>query len=302
MRGAKIVGRLEEIWQRGSESLQKLDEKTDGWLGTVGSGLKETLKPTTAISAAAISYFTLFSIFPLILLSITIASYNLNNMMGWQVIIRVFEFVAPALDQLLGRNIANIIRMRGPVTGVALAGLIWAGSTIFYTLNQTLNDIWGIKRVRPVWKRRGLAILLVLAVIGPVLLLISFTGSLIDNARSLMPDQLVIFERGVSFVMAVVLDVILLLVMYLLLPHGKSTWRDILPVAIVTGVLWELAKKAFLMFVTSYLDASNVVYGSVATIIAFLTWAYVSGLLFLFGAHLSCANYHRRKGKVNARE
>jgi membrane protein len=299
MRGAKIVGRLEEIWQRGSESLQKLDTKTDGWLGTFGSGIKETLKPTTAISAAAISYFTLFSIFPLILLSITIASYNLNQMMGWQVIIRVFEFVAPALDQLLGRNIATIIRMRGQVTGVALVGLIWAGSTIFYTLNQTLNEIWGIKRVRPVWKRRGLAILLVLAVIGPVLLLISFTGSLIDNARSLMPDQLVVFEQGVSFVMAVVVDVILLLVLYLLLPHGESTWRDILPGAIVTGVLWELAKKAFLLFVTSYMDASNVVYGSVAAIIAFLTWAYVSGLLFLFGANLSCANYHRRKKRLN---
>ena len=70
-----------------------------------------------------------------------------------------FEFIAPALGQLLGDNIGNIIRARGPVTGIALLGLIWSGSTGFYTLNQTLNDIWGIKRARPVWARPGLAIL-----------------------------------------------------------------------------------------------------------------------------------------------
>ncbi|HQX02104.1 MAG TPA: hypothetical protein PLQ94_08335, partial [Anaerolineales bacterium] len=48
-------------------------------------------------------------------------------------------------------------------------------------------------------------------------------------------------------------------------------------------------------FVTSYISASNLVYGSVAAIIAILTWAYLSGLIFLFGAYLSVAYFQLRQ-------
>jgi uncharacterized BrkB/YihY/UPF0761 family membrane protein len=51
---------------------------------------------------------------------------------------------------------------------------------------------------------------------------------------------------------------------------------EVQPGAIGAGVLWELAKKTF-FFVTTYLSTSNLVYGSVAAIIAFLSWAYLSG-------------------------
>jgi membrane protein len=88
---------------------------------------------------------------------------------------------------------------------------------------------------------------------------------------------------------AILLDIALFMVLYIMLPHGASTWREILPGAIGAGLLWEIAKKAFLFFVTTYISVSNLVYGSVAAIIAFLAWAYLSGLTFLFGAYLSVA-------------
>ena len=77
------------------------------------------------------------------------------------------------------------------------------------------------------------------------------------------------------------------MVLYMLLPHGAAAWREILPGAIGAGFLWELAKKAFLSFVSTYIFMSNLVYGSVAAIIAFLAWAYLSSLIFLFGAYLA---------------
>ena len=72
-----------------------------------------------------------------------------------------------------------------------------------------------------------------------------------------------------------------------MLPHGASSWREILPGAIGAGLFWELAKKAFLLFISTYISATNLVYGSLAAIIAFLTWAYLSGIIFLFGAYLA---------------
>ena len=222
--------------------------------------------------------------------------------MDQQLIVQKLEFIAPALGQLLGQNIDEIIQARGPVTGVALVGLIWSASTIFYTLTQTLNGIWGNKRRRPVWKRRGLAILFVLTFVGPALFLASFAGSMIANLRTWLPDQIIPIGGGISFVVAILLDVALFMVLYILLPHGASTWREILPGAIGAGLLWELAKKAFLFFVSTYISVSNLVYGSVAAIIAFLVWAYLSGLIFLFGAFLSVSYYQLKQQQREAKK
>ena len=295
MTAPRMVKATSQLWQRGIRSAHRLDERTHGWLGMLAGAAGEALKPDSAITAAAIAYFALFSLFPFILLSISIASFTLGPLVEQQFIVQKLEFIAPALGRLLGQNIDEIVRARGPVTGIALIGLIWSASTIFYTLTQTLNSIWGKKRRRSVWKRRGLSILFVLAFVGPALFLASFAGSLIANLRTYLPDQIIPIGSGISFVVAILLDVVLFLVLYILLPHGASTWREILPGAIGAGLLWELAKRAFLLFVSTYLSVSNLVYGSVAAIIAFLAWAYLSGHIFLFGAFLSVSYYQHKQ-------
>jgi len=286
---------MAQFWQQGIRSAHRLNERTHGWLGVLAGAAREALKPHSAITAAAIAYFALFSLFPITLLSISIASFSLGPLMDQQLIIQRLEFIAPALGLLLGQNIDEIIRARGPVTGVALVGLIWSASTVFYTFTHTLKEIWGVKQHRAVWKRRGLAILFVLTFVGPALFLTSFTGSMIAHLRTLLPDPIILIGSGVSLMLAILLDVALFMVLYMMLPHGASTWREILPGAIGAGFLWELAKKAFLSFISTYISVSNLVYGSVAAIIAFLAWAYVSGLIFLFGAYLSVAYFQLKQ-------
>jgi membrane protein len=295
MAAPKMARDIAQLWQQGIRRAHRLNERTHGWLGVLVGAAREALKPDSAITAAAIAYFAIFSLFPIILLSISIASFTLGPLMDQQLIVQKLEFIAPALGQLLGQNIDEIIRARGSVTIVALVGLIWSASTIFYVLTGTLNEIWGIKRNRPVWKRRGLAILFVLAFVGPALFLASFAGSMITNLRTWLPDQIIPIEGGISFVVAILLDIALFMVLYIMLPHGASTWREILPGAIGAGLLWELAKKAFLLFVSTYISVSNLVYGSVAAIIAFLVWAYLSGIIFLFGAFLSVTYYQLKQ-------
>src|SRR6185369_16763190 len=131
----KYIAQLKEQSLLGA---QRMNERTVGWLGILASAIKESLKPDTAITAAAIAYFALFSLFPITLLSISITSFSLGPSMDRQLIIQRLEFIAPALGQLLGRNIDEIIEARGPVTSVALAGLIWSASTVFYSLTHTL--------------------------------------------------------------------------------------------------------------------------------------------------------------------
>jgi membrane protein len=300
MTAPKMVSDMTQLWQRGKGSAQSLNERTHGWLGILAGATREALKPDMAITAAAIAYFALFSLFPIILLSISIASFSFGPLMDHHLIVQKLEFIAPALGQLLGQNIDEIILARGPITGVALVGLIWAASTIFYTLTQTLNGIWGIEHGRPLWKRRGLSILFVLAFVGPVLFLASFAGSLITNLRPWLPDLIIPIGASISFVVAILLNIALFMVLYIMLPHGPSTWREIFPGAIGAGLLWELAKKAFLFFVSTYISISNLVYGSVAAIIAFMVWAYLSGIIFLFGAFLSVSYYQLKQSQQEA--
>ena len=282
--------------QQGVRSTQWLNERSHGWLGMLAGALREAVKPDSTITAAAIAYFALFSVFPLTLLSVSLASFSLGPVMDQRLVVHRLEFIAPALGQLLGQNIDDIIMQRGSITIVALLGLIWSSSTIFYMLTRTMNKIWGITRRRSFWQQRGLAIMVVLAFVVPALFLASVAGSLIATLRTLLPDEIIQIWGGISLGVAILLDVVLFMVLYLILPHGAATWREIWPGAIGAGLLWELAKKAFLFFISTYISASNLVYGSVAAIIAFLTWAYLSGHIFLFGSYLNVC-YYRLKQK-----
>ncbi|MBC7877584.1 MAG: YihY/virulence factor BrkB family protein, partial [Anaerolineales bacterium] len=295
MTSRKLPKYMTELWQQVIHAAHALNDRTNGWLGMLGTALKKTLMPDTGVMASSIAYIALFSLFPLILLSISIASFSFGPSIDQQVTIERLEFVAPALGQLLGQNIDAIIRTRGPVTSFALLGLVWSASTIFNTLTYTLSKIWQMRQSRAAWKRRGMSMLFVMAFVGPTLFLISFAGSVIANIRFWLPDLILPFWYGISLILTIPLDIILFMVLYMLFPHGTSTWREILPGAVGAGVLWELAKKAFLSFVATYISISNLIYGSLAAIIAFLLWAYISSLIFIFGAYLSVSYWELKE-------
>ena len=300
MTAPKMARHVAHLWQQGIRSAHRLDDKTHGWLGLLAGAAKETLRPASGTTAAAMAYYALFSLFPVTLLTIAIASFSLGPATEQQLTVQKLEFYAPALGQLLGPNIDEIVRARGPASIVALVGLFWSASTVFHMVTLTLDGIWSTKRRRPVWKRRGLAMLFVLGLIGSTLFLASLAGSMISSLRPWLPDQFIPIGGGISLALAILLDVASFMVLYMLLPHGAATWREILPGAIGAGFLWELAKKAFLFFVATYISLSNLVYGSVAAIFAFLTWAYLSSLIFLFGAYLSVSYYRLKQQRREA--
>lgn len=292
----KIARVISQTLKRGSLSVQQFDERrTHGWLGLLAGAARQTMKPDSVISAAAIAYFAVFSLFPLTLLSIAVASFSLGSSMDQHLIIQRLEYIAPALGQLLGGNIDEIIKVRGPLSIVASLSLIWSASTAFYVLTGTLNVIWGVGRGHRVWKRRGLSILIVLGFVGPILFLASFVDTFIANLLTRMPEQLIQIVSWASIIMAVLLDIALFMVVYMILPHAEIGWRQILPGAIAAGLLWELAKKIFLSFISIFISVLNLIYGSVAAIVAVLTWAYLSGLIFLFGAYLNVAYNQLKK-------
>jgi membrane protein len=295
MATAKIAQSLAMLRQQAIRRWRQFDERTDGWISLVGRAAERAMAPGSVTIAAAMAYYAIFSIFPLALLGVAIASNSLGPLLDRAAIVRQIEFILPSVGQLLGANLDAIVRARGPVTVAAVVGLLWSASSMIYMLTGTLSQVWEIKKRRAVWKRRGLAILVVLVFVGPLLLVASFADSLLSNLITWVPEVILPLVGGISALMAILLDIILFLALYLILPHSAARWRELLPGASAAGLLWELAKKAFLLFVTRYISASNLIYGSVAAMIATMTWAYLSGLIFLFGAYLGVGISRRRE-------
>ncbi len=278
---------MQQLWWGKWPGWAKLSHQSQDWLRLVWYSFQAALAPDSALTAAAISYFTLFSLFPLTLLTVAIGSLWIDPMLAESAVVTRLEFAAPALGELLGTNIERIVRARGPITGFASLTLLWSSSNIFNVLTRAADRVWSVDEKRPSWRRRGLAILLVLVISG-LLLAASFAESTIWTIINvLLPDEIEWMRPYTDQFWAVFLSVTLFAALYYFLPHVKLTWRQVLPGAIGAGILWELAKQGFLFFVASYLSRSNLVYGSFATITVFLTWAYFSSLIFMFGAHLN---------------
>lgn len=286
-----MISRLED---KGRQGMAWLNRQTDGWFVLLLEALRDVLSFKSSLYGAATAYFALFSIFPLILLTIGIASFWLDPRITWQEILSRLEFVVPALDALLGDHLDQIIDSRGAITRLSALALIWSASSIIYMLTRAMDDLWEGVMVRPAWRHRALAILVTLSSAGLLLVASLAWGVVVPLLNRIVPDQIIRVSPYLNFMASALLSIALFALLYYMLPHMRMHWRDVLLGAVVAGLLWELAKRAFLFFVANYLTNTNVVYGSMTTIIAFLTWAYISSLIFLFGGHLN-VRYKRRR-------
>lgn len=254
------------------------------WLAT-----QNAMAPESQLVASSIGYFTLFSLFPLALLVVAIASNWLDPLLAETRIVAELEFVVPGLDSMLGSNLQSLVKARGPVTGMAALALVWSASSAFNVVTRAMDRIWGadINHRRSVWRHRTLAVIMVLIITGLLLIGTAVEGTLLTIINNFLPPELTRIGPYTTGFWAVLLNIVLFAILYYFMPHIKLTWREILPGAIVGGVLWEVAKRLFLYFVTIYLSRSNLIYGSVGTIIAFLAWTYASSLILLTGAYLN---------------
>lgn len=296
---------MKNMEQSRQMQLRRWGEICRRWLGVHGrrwgkvvvQALQSTLASDTGMIASSIGYYTLFSLFPLILLTVAIASLWVDPNVAELEIMHRLEFVAPGVSELLGRNIQSIVLARGPVSGVAVLILLWTSSNIFTALTKAMDKVWDVELPwsHSAWRHRGLAILIVLFT-GIVILMGSlYGGTVVAVINSLYPDELRPYRPYASALWTTLAGVSLFAVLYRFLPHCKLGWRDVLPGALIAGLIWEIVKRSFLSFIDVYLSRTNFVYGSVATIIVFLTWTYVSGYVFLFGAYLNVAYFEVRE-------
>ena len=291
----------------GQFAVGRIGQAIAGWGAMFGRwgrlafrAVRTATAPESQLVASSIGFFTLFSVFPLALLAVALASNWLDPVLAEQRIVAELEFVVPGLDALLGANLQSLVQARGPVTGLAALALVWSASSGFNVITRAMDRIWGadINHRRSVWRHRTLAVITVLLVAVLLLVASMVEGPVLTIVNSLLPERLSSIGPYTDRFWAAFLNVILFAILYRFMPHVRLRWRDVLPGAILAGVLWQAAKQLSSLFIAGYLSSSNLIYGSVGAIIAFLMWTYISSVILLFGALLN--RYAAEERKANS--
>ena len=188
------------------------------------------------------------------------------------------------------RNLVAVVQGRPRLQLVSVLMLLFTTSGVFLPLEIALNRVWGFRTNRSFLKNQ--AVSFVLAVMCGVLALsfilaVTPIQSAIDFFIGWIPSPSVIalFSRTVLEIASVPLVASIYFMIYYLLPNGKVPVIRVLPAAIATGILTEVAKVIY--FLTLPMFRFREVYGPFALSVTLLSWAYVGALILLFGAHLS---------------
>jgi membrane protein len=237
--------------------------------------------------AAALAYYAIFSIFPLTLLLAVAIGGILGPAAAGEQVRRGLELFVPGQTVDLFQSNVNTVLEQGRSFGlIAVAGLIWSGLGLFTSITNALDLIFAVPASRSVLHQRLVAFGMALTLI--VLILTSFLTSavlrlvsafLLDRPSSWILIGTIFLPLGINMVIFALL--------FRYVPAKRVHWDAVWPAAIFGAVGWELLKSGFSWY-TSSLANFQIVYGSIATVIVFLFWAYLIASIFLLSAEL-CA-------------
>ena len=241
--------------------------------------------------SAAISYYTLFSLFPLIVAIIS----GLSVLLGQESIDELANRVAqqsPVSEETISEIITSAVNSRNIAGIVGILGLLWAGTAVFGSIRKGINATWGITRPRSFLKERLIDITFM--VVAAVLMLISIFSTAILTylmeilefiTRETYVDGALLWERLAS-ALPPTLSFIVFFAIYWLLPNTNVKITEPLPGAIFATTGFEILKNVFVWFIGNS-SIYSTIYGSVGSIVVLLVWVYVSSIILLFGSTIT---------------
>jgi membrane protein len=273
------------------------------WIGKL---LKETMVNFMADKAlshgAAIAYYTVFAIAPLLVIVIAVAGLFFGERAAQGAI-------ASQLSDLMGdagaRGIEALIRSAGnrgaglAATAVGFGTLILAASSVFVEMQSALNAIWKTKARHPSLRAfvRARAVSFGLVVTVGFLLLVSLAVSTAISALDKYLNHFFpgahLFFQGVNFIISFILISMLFAAVYKVLPDKRIAWGDVLIGAVTTSFLFTAGKSLIGLYIGS--SAVTRAYGAAGGLIIVLLWVYYSAQIFLLGAEFTKA-YAERHG------
>ncbi len=249
--------------------------------------------------ASSIAYYSLLSLFPFFLLalailaSVTSADTDRASVLGFvlRYFPRQFDFVRTQLDAMQQGG-AKLGILGSVVT-------VWAAMGVFGAVTSAVNHAWGVEK-QPSYLKHKLIAFIMLATASLLLLIGLLLVSAINVAEAgwfseviaRAPGLLVLQGYAVKSASTVIFILLVGLVFYFV-PNAAVRFRDVWVGAVMTGLLWRGALAGFSFYVR---DMSRFnVHGSIAAVVVFLIWIYISAVILLFGAQVTAAYARLRR-------
>jgi membrane protein len=268
-------------------TLQRLDsyQQRHPALGLPIAVVRKFVDDQSTILASAIAFWAFFSVFPLLLVFVTLLGYFLPPSLQGDVLGRVAAFVP-----LLSTDTIGHLSGQWWTLLLGIFSALWSGSFVVTTTQAAFNSVWELPYAqRPTFGAQIGRSLIALSAIG-----ITLVGS------TVISSYITVTTTGTKFgvvgglagyLIAVALDVGLFIVAFRLLTDREVSTRDVLPGALpgalLSGVVFWLLQQLSSLIISRYLHTAERAYGNFATVITMLWWFYLGSIVTLFGAQLN---------------
>ncbi|MGV2827097.1 YihY/virulence factor BrkB family protein [Myxosarcina sp. GI1(2024)] len=245
--------------------------------------------------AAALAYYTVFSISPLLVIVVAIAGRFFGQDAAKEEIInQISAFVSEDAIQpiLLALNNISQPQIRGTASLISIGVLLIGASGIFVQLQDALNTVWNVKP-KPgqgilLFVRKRLFCFLMVLAIGFLLMLsliISTAVSTLETYRTdFLPGSAILWEN-IDFIVSLGLLTFLFGLMFKYVPDATIVWKDVFVGALITALFFIFGK--FLLGLYFSAGSLGSAYGAAGSLAVFLAWVYYSALIVLIGAEFT---------------
>jgi membrane protein len=277
------MSRPDESVSRGARTkLDRLDsyQQQHPALGVPIAVARKFIDDESINLAAVIAFWAFFSVFPLLLIFVTLLGYVLPPNLQGDVLRSAARFFPLLSTDSIGRLSGQWWTL---VVGILSA--LWSGSFVVIAIQSAFDSVWEIPRAqRPnlgAQIKRGVFTLGAIA-LGLVVstMISSYIGAALGTSFGMV-------ARLAGYLIAIVLDVGLFVVAFRLLTDRDVSTRDVLPGALLSGIVFWLLQQLSSLIIFQYLRNAERVYGNFATVITMLSWFYLQSVVTLVGAQLN---------------
>jgi YihY family inner membrane protein len=237
--------------------------------------------------AASVTYYAFFSIFPLLLVFVTLLGYALQSDPDLQrrvldSALTDFPVIGPQLED-------NVHSLKGSaaalVVGIGVA--VWAGTGVALAVENALDHIWGVpirRRVNPIVAR--LRALVWIALLGGITIL----GTVLGSASAIANYGPAV--RAAALLISLAINIVVFLAVFRVLTSHRPSWRQVLPGALVAAFAWEVLQTLGGYIVDHQLRHASSTYGVFAIVIGLLSWMYIGATVTLLSAEINVVHAH----------
>jgi len=261
--------------------------------------------------AASLSYYTVFSIGPVLLIIMSLAGifYGQEAVQG-QLYGQIKGMVGSEAAVQIQEIIQNVQKTNQSTAG-AIVGFIvlFIGATgVFTEMQDSINFIWSIKaKPQKGWLKYIINRLISFSLIvglGFVLLVSLFINAIVEilsnRLKTMFPDYSVYLFYGINLLILLIVISALFAVIFKVLPDAKVSWKDAIKGAIFTAALFLIGK----FLIGYYLGTSNIglTYGAAASLVILFLWVYYSSIILYFGAEFTKVYAIERGGGIRPKK